>query len=632
MKLSFSTFKTELSYYDGKTNVEKWLSFLEELSIYADYNWDIPQMQYDLVKSDEEWQKFLSHPERQPFKISVTEWQDFSLEQAYSRSLQAIQFSLSLWKSTTLPKEKKEQIKSLCGSIIKGTLHSRYQKYAMERTDLYFGITPYMRATGNLQVTSVHEAQFNYFTAIAAQELHQPVEEIRTKLLNAAQGNLARLKEYFATCQYDDELKTIITAYRQAAAGDHALTDNNIRLAFRIWQDLYAYGIDLDAYLLLMGYPKNTKQRLLQAAKNKEIHAEIHAHMKRERPRSFATMKRKGQVSLLDLYQEEAQLYDYPRALRSEQETEKMIARCKTIVSRYFPLSIQETPRQLVFQVTHPFGATRAYQSKTQNSNKQGITITVMTPLIDSEQDYLRTLAHETTHAIHTLILQRGKEFGVLTEQQENSIPSSVMEDFSQLVEGQFSTETPKRISQKSGKYFANFSQALGSYWQIPYSLLQLCAREYFETLIRQGVSSLTSDHIAELRIMLNKISTESFEKTVRLHRDAFDALTWVSSLSPYDGLVYAKRFIVPPKTTKSIKSEKSTNTGMNTNFEKRFGKKWIDNPEARIILYWLLLESGRNHATETFGEYIDTIEVTSCLQELEKIGISTEEFYGNAT
>lgn len=624
---TFKDFSTELSYYSGKDNYEKWIAFLEELGIYADYYWDLPSMQYSLVKSDKEWADFLSHPERQPFKISVREWQDLTIEDLYPKVLEIIAFSLTLYNDKKLPKDIRQQIKLSISQAIKGIVHSRYDKYLMELEDSYVGITPQMRANADLQVTPIHQTRFEYFTKVAAEELGQNVEHVRKLLLDACQNDLARLTEYFMTCQFSDELKAIIVAYRRASSSDHTLDDLSIHVGFRIWKELMDHGVDINNYLELLSYPstKIVSKRLLDLIKNKEVTKEIHQHLKNERPKSYAKLKKYGFVLQIDLTQEEAEINDYPTQLRSEKKTTAMIDKCRNIIKQYFPLSSEESPRQLMFNAIHPFATKRAFQSQTQNSNKQSVNITVMTPPVDSENDYLETLAHETTHAIHSIILHRAVEFNVITMQQANQVPTSVLEDFSQLVEGQFTNNTQSSHKSIPGKYFTSLNQALGSRAQAPFGLIQIGIREYFEKIYRQGITKVSPEMIVELRNEYTKKLRDWQDNELRFIRPVNEPFVWFAPIAPYDGLVYMKRFILPQKKQKS--SSKKEGLTMNDALVKRFGQKWIDAQDARILLYWLLLETGRNHATENYGELITKKDIRECLEELQKIGISATEF-----
>ncbi|MCC7304428.1 hypothetical protein IT418_03400 [bacterium] len=626
-KSTFKNFSTELSHYQGANNYAKWLAFLEELGIYADYNWDIPTMQYDLVKSDKAWREFTAHPEREPFQISIPEWRTWDTNQVYQRTLEVLQFSIVLTKEKGIDKEIQSQIKLSLSQIIKGILHSRYNKDFMTIKDTYLAITPEMRSRGNMYITEVQKANFEYNCLLTAQELKKNSTEIKRTLLEVCQHDLARLSEYVFTCQFSDEFKNIFSTYRKIAQSDFTLSDLRIRLGFKIWKELYDHGITIDVYLELLGYPnaKTTKKRLNDVLYNKKITKEIHQHLKYERPNSYKQLKKYGFVSQIDITQEEAKIYEYPKKLRTERQTIEMIDRCKNIIKRYFPISSEESPRQLLFNALHPFAVKRAYQSQTQNRNKQVVNITVMTPTTDSEHDYLETLAHETTHAIHSIILNRGADFGILTRQQVGQVPTGVLEDFSQLVEGQFKNSSEKQVISKPGKYFASLSQSTSSRWQAPYGLIQIEIREYFEKLFKENVTEITGEMLLALRTKYIQKMYKWWDKQLGFQQTTVDPFMWFSPIAPYDGLVYMKRFILPEKIGKlGTKKEKLS---MKEAFTKRFGEKWIDTQDARILLYWLLLETGRNHATENYGELILTKDISQCLEELQKIGIDAIEF-----
>jgi len=311
-KLAFEDFPLELAYYSGNTIYDQWLLFLNDLGDYADCYWDMPKMQYDLVKSDKEWMEFLSHPERQPFRIRVKEWHAWSIEQLYQRTLDVIALSIQLFRSSKTPAEYRGKIKTSLSSIVKGIVHSRYDKYEMELSDSYFGITPKMRAEGNMYVTETMQARFAYFTSMAALELKRNPEVWRSKLLDACQNDLARLGEFFQTCRFSDELKEIYQAYSKAAKRDMTMAAQNIVLGFTVWKELFDHGVDMNTYLELLGYPnaETVKKRLLSFALNKEVIKEVVSHFKNERPESYKTWKGNGEIPYISIFQEEARIFN----------------------------------------------------------------------------------------------------------------------------------------------------------------------------------------------------------------------------------------------------------------------------------------------------------------------------------
>lgn len=628
MTKTFKDFTLELSYYEGKNNYEKFIAFLSDLGNFADYHWDIPKMQYDLVMSKQEWEKFLSHPDRQPYQIGVLEWNSWSIEKIYERTLEVLAFGVTLYKSSKTQKDYAEQIKLSLPTILKGIVHSRYEDFEMDITDQYVGLNRRMRDSGELSITPIQLARFNYFTEIAALELGMSATIVREKLLRVCENDLARLGEFFMTCQFDDEIKNIYLAYRKAAASDKTIEDFNIILGYRIWKELVEHNIDIDTYLELLGYPKasEVKAKLLHVLTDPEITKEVLEHFKKERPESYKIWKKANSIPQMDISQEEARIFDNPKRLRSTEETERMITECKDTIAQYFPISTEESPRQLFFNAIHPFSVKRAYQSHTYTKDKKNLNITVMTPTSDSQHEYLETLAHETTHSIHSIILNRAVEYNQLTQTQADQVPSSVMEDFSQLIEGQFKQKIDTKEKAYHGKYYASFNQALSSRWQAPFGLVQIEIREQFEEWLKKGIVTLTPKMLDELRAKYDKKMDDWWTNGLNFTSDMRSSFFWLRPLSPYDALVYMKRFIVTAEQPKKVTSTKS-NATMAQAFTKRFGEKWINDVDARILVYWLLLETGRDHQTQNYGTLIANKDVADCLVELAKIGIDASEF-----
>ncbi len=632
MKEILKTFSIELAYYPGDSDTQRFIAFLEDLGNYTDYYWDIPKMQYDLVKSDKEWNEFKSHPERQPYQIKVLEWQGLTVEELYQNVLEVIKLSLKFIKKSS-NKEFNHSVKRAIAPIIRGILHSRYEIETMKTVDQYKGITEEMRSSANMYTTTVQEASFLFATSTVALQLNRNVDEIRKILLTISQQDISRIGEYFMTCQFTDDEKLIYSTYVEALSSDNTLEDYSIRLAFKVWKELFAVGLDIETFLDIIDYPnaKTVKRRLQEFLNDSAMHKEVLNHFKAERPNSYKKYKKQGFINLLDIAQEEAQLLDFPTKLRTVRETQEMVDDATDLIGQYFPIAQNETPRQLFFAPIHPFANKRAYQSHTYNSERKPVNIVVMTPSVDSAEEFIETLAHETTHAVHSIILKLGAEYNILTKQQADQVPTGVLEDFSQLVEGQFKAdnlEKNKQLKYFKGKLFSSFNQAQSSRWQAPFGLLQIEVRERFEKLLKSGVTALTAELVNELRAEFNKKLLVWWETGVTFRRPLLSALSWVRPFSPDDGLVYMKRFIVPAvQSTKNNNRADTKNLPMSEAFAKRFGSNWIRQQDARILLYWLLLETGRNHKTETFGDLILKKDIRSCLEELQKISVDASEF-----
>jgi hypothetical protein len=259
-----------------------------------------------------------------------------------------------------------------------------------------------------------------------------------------------------------------------------------------------------------------------------------------------------------------------------------------------------------------------------------------MTPRTELIDEYLPILAHETAHALHRMVLELGEKAGVLEKGATELVPGSVMEDFSQLVEDQFHSDKKLPYKKKyKGKEFPNFRAGLVQRYQVPYALMQLGIRKYFDKLWNEGYRDFLKDEMVwEIKERFDPDVKAWAKLGIYIKRDRYNSLNYFSATDPGDGLVYMKKYIVDApaggrsasyakaaKGKTSVKSE-----SMAAAFEKRYGKDWIKNKEARTVLLWLLLETGRNSASETFSEYILNGEPKEYLKELNQLGIKATQ------
>ena len=122
----------------------------------------------------------------------------------------------------------------------------------------------------------------------------------------------------------------------------------------------------------------------------------------------------------------------------------------------------------------------------------------------------------------------------------------------------------------------------------------------------------------------LHFLIVEQAVREMDIRSDIYNSLNYFSPTSPDDGLVYMRKYIFEEEPGDESRKKESSITviPMSQAFEKKYGKKWVESKEARTVLLWLLLESGRNYATETYSEYIIGGDLGKYKAELAKLGI----------
>lgn len=370
------------------------------------------------------------------------------------------------------------------------------------------------------------------------------------------------------------------------------------------------------------------KKRLLQFMENTKYTKELIEHLHDELPKSYKKYIEQGYIDLLEIYSENAKRKRYPTKLRTDREVQRMIKEVEKEVYRYFPLAKVLSPRDTILNPVHPAATTRAFNSNIRNKNKRLINTIVMTPRTSTKEEYLPTFAHEITHALHRKILGMAETAKILKIGTLESVTTTVMEEFSQLVEAQFDTGESLPYKKKFlGKEFTSFWTGMGVRYQVPFSLAQLGIRKEFDKLIDSGYTAdLTDVMLWDLKHKYDKLVKQWDNSGLEINNHELLAFDLFDACNPGDGTVYMKRYIIREKDiTKSMKTSKKT-IRIQDAFEKRWGKAWIEKEDARIMLHWLLLETGRNEKTERYYTYILKKNVTECLEELKLLGLTKKD------
>ena len=381
--------------------------------------------------------------------------------------------------------------------------------------------------------------------------------------------------------------------------------------------------------MLLNGLPKYSiiKRRLDQFQENKDFIKEILGHFQDELPQSFQKYQQQGFITDVDLLSEEAKRKRYPKKIRSEKEIKEMVKTSQKEIWQYFPLAKKISPKRVFLNPLHPAATMRAFQSSTKNTEGQQVNVIVMTPRVTLKDTYLPILAHETTHAVHRIILEMGEKSHFLPRGAGERIPQPVMEEFSQLVEHLFYQDKNLPYQKKfRGQEFPNFYSARATYFQIPFALVQMGIRKNLDQLWNKGYRGKLKEAIIwNLKYKFDKKLKKWFRQGLNIVRETLTSFDLFMPYSPTDGLRYVRRYVVKSES-KSENKNKTTTFSMAAAFKQRFGKNWIKLKQARVILLWLLLESGRDHRTENFGELVLNKKITDCQRELEKIGLQKKD------
>lgn len=628
-------YKKQLEYF-SKENEEfkdQLIALLTELINATETFWDYNMIRYDTVMNKKEWKEFSEHPERKPYKSKVF---SKNIDDLYDETIQALKDIYPYYKSLKKSTYKTKLANSMA-TTLKCAMNGKYDTESMRLADEYVGRTDEQRDNGKVDPTPMGLSKLNYAIREYAKYSNKDYKKLKKKIYDLTEGGrIGLISEYLMSCALEDDLREEFYGITDVLRRDLTLSFASIRMGWNIWKDVRDIGMNLDDFLEIRDLPKHSviKRKLLEFQKNPKHVKEMEKHMEDELPNSYKLYKKEGKVNARKLFAEEAKRKKWPKRLRKTAEVEKMVEECQKEVNAYFPLAQEKTPRNVLFNPTHPASTSRAFQSGTKNHKKQDVNVIVMTPRVDHKDSYLPTLAHEVTHLLHKIVLDKGERAKVLEKGASEQIPSSVLEDFSQLVDKQFKKESSLPYKKKyEGDEFPTFRSGYTSRFQVPFSLVQLGIREEFDKMYDSGFrDELTEQQIWDLKNKFDPMLHEWFSASLNVTVPYLKAFNLFAAYNPDDGVVYMKRYM----TEKSSDSKSSVAESKRTKkdeegmemaqaFRKKYGRDWEDNKDARTMLLWLLLESGRNYKTETFWKHIMNKDIEDCKTELKKINITSD-------
>ena len=263
-------------------------------------------------------------------------------------------------------------------------------------------------------------------------------------------------------------------------------------------------------------------------------------------------------------------------------------------------------------------GATpRGYNINSHNFRGELVSFQILNPR-EPEDLFMSNAAHEATHFAHEAILQAGINKGVIEIGAAERVAKSVREDLAQMIAEQVDRIYPRKSRGRSQKErqgeFVSLDHAIALRRQIPYAIIQQGITKEMEMLWKKGSRRLSSDHAKEIIDRFNFAVKAWFSLGVPIDFPYHRATTNINILEWDDGLSY-----LSPETTEQVR-------GLREAFKQRFGRKWILQKEARIMLAGLLAETGTNRDYDTYAEFVRNADLDETTQKLNSWGIDTDK------
>jgi hypothetical protein len=627
-------YSEELLAFETTSYEDRWLELLGDLANVSESNWDFITIRYEVVMNQKEWDEFAYHPERLQYKSKIQKLRESDYNTVvYPFILEVLKDSYELLESIE-DSEFKTNLRKKIAALLDYSTNARYLLDEIRVSDKYKGRSEQDRDNGVVEPTQVDKTKFRFAIEEYSRFSNKDFDQLYKKIYDICDGRMDTLITYYYSCNMDLEFRKDLWEIFQIHRIDRTLAHHHIQLGWDIWKSYHEIGLDTDKWLKLIGFNslEETKKNLLALLENEEINDELLKHLEDDLPQTFQKYQDTGEIDTFLLWHENVERKGYPGSLKTKEQTDEMISESKVEVYKYFPLAQNESPKCVLLNPTHPAATTRAFQSGTRNEKGELVSVIVMTPRIDQKDDYLSTFAHESIHALHKLILSMGEESAVLPVGSSEGVSGSVSEVFTVLVEEQFSGDQDLPYDKKyKGHEFGSFYNGYVTRHQSPYALVQLSMREIYDDLWSSGYrDQLSQDMIRGIESKMD-IALEGWYSTgLNFIRKDLRGTNLFVSYNPDDGLVYLRKYVVkeleensPDNNETSAPKERIT---ISDAFKKRFGDRWIDDRDARIVLHWLLLESGRNDKSELYGELVINAKITDMMEELKQIGVREED------
>jgi len=596
------------------------LDLINDLTSEAESIWDYNSVRYETVMTGKEWKKFACHKQRKPYKSKIFPEKSFFEKRRYY--LEILKASFTFYKNIG-NSAYKDKLKNALSGLLGCFINAYYEVKLIRFFDLYMGRSSSDRDNGKVNPTKIARTKLEYAINEYAFLTGRNTPDLRRKILSICDGRINVLFDYYATCQIEEDFRTDLKEILKNLQRDYTLDFFDLKIGWEIWKLIHWIGLDVEMFLELSDFPKykQVEKKLLDFMKNERYVLEILEHMKDELPDCYEKYKNTGCVTSDEIIHEESVRKGYPKKLPSMRDIHLTINYSKKEVFRYFPLAKKGSPRNMILNPVHPESTDRAFQSSTKNILGERVNVIVMTPRSEARDTYIATLAHETTHLMHRILLEMGEKKGVLPKGSAELVPANIMEYFSQLVEEQFTRTVKLPYTKKyEGKEFTDFKSATTLRFQVPYTLVQLGIRKKFDEYLRAGYKTLSEDMLYDIKLEFDRKARAWASTGINVDYERLSAFKIFKSNDPEDGLVYMKKYIEQESQSRSKNGTKVVE--MSKAFRKRFGRKWIKSKDARAILLWLLLESGRNYKSEKYGDLVMKMDVTKCVKELQNIGV----------
>lgn len=604
----------------------------------------MPLIANNLGWSDEEAYEFFSHPARQPYR-SKMEFSTDSGERA-EQFLTIGTYLLMLYKNVRETADNDADVlkaADLLRNFQDFAVYNLFQQDVLDFTDEANGISPDDRHAGILKPGFSTLALLEESAKAIALKEEKDWHEVYNNALAATEGgNLQTAFSFIMNRNGDPAVRNTLQLAIERQVDNYENQIRKIKLLWSIDSFRLRMGIDWETYLEIGNLPNSQiiKDRLINFLSRQDLTEEVMEHLKREAPVSAKKIEDGGVANYWDALTERAAYHKLPDQIDSPEELAEKKERVWNKLRSILPLAFDDTPTNFIDAPVRMGASLRASNTTYYNTSGELVNVVILDPR-DKEDHFEEVTGHELGHKLHARMLIAAEEAGYLPQGSNERVPSSVKEEFSQLVENQIgminSSDKKEEVGDdgsdtKSQGEFRDLVHAVVYRRQAPYALIQQEVRLEMEKLWNQGnqLWDLSEGQSRKIIETVKPMADKWYHEGVPLYFPYHRVHTNINLLAPDDGLVYVRKQLSDGISQEPVSVLSETNIGkpkdMKAAFEYRFGGKWILDKNARKVLLGLLAETGKNYNILTYGDYVLNADVDQISNQLQEWGIDSEK------
>lgn len=498
-----------------------------------------------------------------------------------------------------------------------------FSNQAFDIEDKMRGFDPEARHASAPEVSDEHLENVRKISRQAAKEFGVDESDLYQKVLDSSDGGSSDSAfDFLRGKKGDPEVRAVLERTIVDLANNRAVQIEKLQLYWEAVKFSLEMGVDWKTFLEIYRFSQghvitaNSLHYMLDPKNFLDL-------MKKAAPESRRRIK-KGEVpTYFEIVYERASIEGYPdRADTVEELKEKWNRVYKRLIGISSLFDIYGFTPKGNYRLVAPtwIGASpRGYELHFPNHLGELVSYQILNPR-EPEDLFMINASHEATHFAHEAILRAGINKGAIEIGAAERIKKSVKEDLAMMVAEQVSgrrSRKPRDVDKnekEKKERFVSLDEAIAKRRQRPYAIIQQGVTREMEVLWKQGTRDLSPKQTQTLIDKFNFAIKAWFSLGVPIDFPYHRAATNINILEWDDGLSYSS-----PETTEQVK-------GLREAFEERFGRRWIFDRSARIMLAGLLAETGTNRDYDTYAGFVRNADLDETTQKLNSWGIDTDK------